>query len=284
MSTHEATGSVPGLPKFIYGTAWKEDETKRLTGLAMEAGFRAVDTANQRRHYFEQGVGTALAAAISEGLVTREDLFVQTKFTDRGGQDHRFPYDPAADAGTQVLQSFDSSLDHLQLGFVDSYVLHGPSQRHGLGSRDLEIWQAMEALHAGGKVRFIGISNVAIDQLDELLARCTVRPAFVQNRCYAATGWDREIRVFCRQNGIVYQGFSLLTANVNELGSPAFRQLVSRVGKTPAQVVFRFAIQVGMIPITGTTDPLHMREDLGALDFSLSDEDMAFMEGIGNAW
>ncbi len=84
------------IPAFLYGTAWKEDETERLTGLAIGAGFRGIDTANQRRHYFEAGVGQGLAAAYRAGLVTRADLFLQTKFTYRDGQDHRLPYDPEA--------------------------------------------------------------------------------------------------------------------------------------------------------------------------------------------
>ena len=92
-------------PDFLYGTAWKEERTPALTELALRMGFRGIDTANQRRHYFEAGVGEGLAAAYRAGLVTRADLFLQTKFTYRDGQDQRLPYDPAADLGTQVAQS-----------------------------------------------------------------------------------------------------------------------------------------------------------------------------------
>ena len=114
------------IPSFLYGTAWKEDETERLTRLALEAGFRGIDTANQRKHYFEAGAGAAVARAIADGVVRREELFLQTKFTYRDGQDHRLPYDPNADPATQVRQSFASSLEHLQIESLDSYVLHGP--------------------------------------------------------------------------------------------------------------------------------------------------------------
>ena len=89
-------------PDFLYGTAWKEDRTAALTELALRAGFRGIDTANQRRHYFEAGVGQGLAAAYRAGVVTRADLFLQTKFTYQGGQDHRLPYDPTASLSTQV--------------------------------------------------------------------------------------------------------------------------------------------------------------------------------------
>jgi diketogulonate reductase-like aldo/keto reductase len=103
---------------------------------------------------------------------------------------------------------------------------------------------------------------------------------FVQNRCFARTRWDAEVRAFCRKNGIIYQGFSLLTANANELRNARFRAIVAKTGKTPAQVVFRFALQVGMLPLTGTTDAAHMREDLAALDMELSSEDVETIERI----
>ena len=269
------------LPRFLYGTAWKEDATERLTRLALEAGFRGIDTANQRKHYFEAGVGAAVSGAIRDGLVTREDLFLQTKFTHLGGQDSRLPYDPRADQATQVRQSFASSLEHLGVASLDSYVLHGPSTRRGIGAGDWKVWRAMEELHAAGKTRHLGISNVALDQVEELWADAKVKPSFVQNRCYARFGWDAEMRAFCSAHGIVYQGFSLLTANVRELRSPAFQRIVARTRRTPAQVVFRFAVQVGMLPLTGTTDPAHMREDLAIEGFVLDDADVRVIETIG---
>lgn len=268
------------IPPFLYGTAWKEEETERLTRLAIEAGFRGVDTANQRKHYFEAGAGAAVASAIADGVVAREEVFLQTKFTYRNGQDHRLPYDPDAPPREQVRQSFASSLEHLRVTTIDSYVLHGPSRRRGLGDVDREVWRAMEELHAAGSATRLGISNVALDQLEELLAFAAVPPSFVQNRCYARTRWDAEVRAVCRANGIVYQGFSLLTANAAELRSAPFRELVARVRRTPAQVVFRFARQVGMLPLTGTTDPAHMREDLAIDDFELSAADVAAIEHI----
>ena len=283
MTTRRLTVAGAQVPSFLYGTAWKELETERLTRLAIEAGFRGIDTANQRRHYHEAGVGAAIRAAIADGLVTRDELFIQTKFTSVGGQDQRLPYDPRADVATQVRQSFASSLEHLGVERIDSYVLHGPSSGIGLNASDLAVWAAMEALHAAGQTRFVGVSNVDLDQLALLCERAKVPPAFVQNRCFARNGWDAEIRAFCRERNIVYQGFSLLTANIAHLRTPAFARIVSRVGRTPAQVVFRFALQVGMQPLTGTTDPAHMREDLGMYDFELSAEDVRLLEGIAGA-
>lgn len=271
------------VPTFFYGTAWKEDDTARLVRLALEAGFRAIDTANQRKHYHEAGVGQALASAFADGLVRREDLFLQTKFTHRGGQDHRLPYDPQAPVSTQVRQSFERSLEHLGVSRLDSLVLHGPSVRDGLAPDDLEAWRAMEALHAEGRVSLLGVSNVTRGQLELLLAEAAVAPTFVQNRCYARTGWDRQVRALCRERGAVYQGFSLLTANARELAHPDLRAIAARAGLTPAQAVFRFALQVGMVPLTGTTDPAHMREDLGAYDRALTDDDVRRLETISGA-
>jgi diketogulonate reductase-like aldo/keto reductase len=274
--------SVKGVsvPTYLYGTAWKEDDTARLVRLALESGFRGIDTANQRRHYHEAAAGEALTGAIADGLLRREDVFLQTKFTYVTSQDHRLPYDPDADHATQVRQSFDSSLEHLQVEYVDSYVLHGPSSRRGLTPVDLAVWRTMEELHQAGKARFLGISNASAEQLEALCDHATVQPAFVQNRCYAQLGWDRVMRAACRQRRVVYQGFSLLTANQGLLVQPAFVDLVMRVKRTPAQVVFRFARQIGMVRLTGTTDPAHMQEDLACDDFDLSSDDLDLLERI----
>lgn len=264
------------VPALLYGTAWKEDDTERLTRTALDAGFRGIDTANQRRHYHEAGVGEAIAAS---GL-RREELFLQTKFTYRAGQDHRLPYDPRAPVATQVEQSFASSLGHLGVAYVDAYLLHGPSVRYGLAADDWEAWAAMEALHAAGKTRLLGVSNVSLDQLTELWARASTKPAVVQNRCFAATGWDRAVRTFCADRGILYQGFSLLTANVDVLRARPVHAIAARTGRTIAQVIFRFAVQVGMIALTGTTSAAHMAEDLAALDFALEPGDVRAIEAL----
>jgi diketogulonate reductase-like aldo/keto reductase len=268
-------------PSFLYGTAWKDERTAPLTRLAIEAGFRGIDTANQRRHYFEQGVGDALEVLYREGSVKREDLFLQTKFTYAGGQDHRLPYDPQADFPTQVRQSFASSLTHLRTEYVDAYVLHGPSVGRGLSEADFAVWKAMEALYRDEKTRAIGISNVNLGQLRLLVQAAEIPPRFVQNRCFAANYWDREVRSFCSERGIVYQGFSLLTANAHALGGPEMVAMARRYGKTIAQLVFRFAQQVGMLPLTGTTDLDHMKEDLASSTFELTDDEIARVESMG---
>jgi diketogulonate reductase-like aldo/keto reductase len=281
-SMPDRTLSIAGVrvPRFLYGTAWKEDETRRLTELALRQGFCGIDTANQRRHYHEAAVGQAIAAALDSGLVARDALFLQTKFTFRPSQDHRLPYDPNAGVATQVEQSFASSLEHLAVDGIDSYVLHGPTQRAGLAPADWEAWRAMEAIHASGRTRLLGISNVSLEQLQRLCDRARVRPHFVQNRCYASQGWDRRVRQFCTAHEIAYQGFSLLTANRSALVQPAVTRIAARHGRSPSQIIFRFALEVGMIPLTGTSDPEHMREDLEAFGFRLEQEEVERIEAL----
>jgi diketogulonate reductase-like aldo/keto reductase len=267
-------------PSLLYGTAWKEERTEALTALALETGFRGIDTANQRKHYFEAAVGAAVERAIAAGLLTRGELFLQTKFTFQAGQDHRLPYDPRASIAKQVEQSFASSLEHFATDYLDSYLLHGPSSRGRLNRDDIEAWRAIEALAESGRARRVGVSNFSAAQLRELLALAAVKPSYVQNRCYARTGWDREVREVCREHGIVYQGFSLLTANREELGSKVMKQLAARTGRSPAELVFRFAVAVGMLPLTGTSSAEHMRLDLGALDFPIDRTELELMDRI----
>jgi diketogulonate reductase-like aldo/keto reductase len=268
------------IPGFLYGTAWKEDRTPALTDLALRMGFRGIDTANQRRHYFEAGVGQGLAAAYRAGVVTRADLFLQTKFTYQEGQDHRLPYDPAADLPTQVAQSLASSLEHLGTDHVDSYVLHGPASGHGWTDDDAEVWAAMVKERAAGRTRLLGVSNVSLRHLEQMAITGAETPAFVQNRCFARLSWDRAVRAFCRDRKIVYQGFSLLTANPEVLRHPLVAGIAVRGGVTPAQVVFRFAQALGMLPLTGTSDAGHMKQDLASRELALSPDEVHAIESL----
>ncbi len=262
------------LPALLYGTAWKEEDTARLTELALTVGFRGIDTANQRKHYHEAGVGEGVANAIARGVVTRDELFLQTKFTYRRGQDHRLPYDPAAAPAEQVRQSFERSLEHLRTDRIDALVLHGPERSQGWSDTDRAVWSAMAELQAAGRVEHLGVSNVLPDQLEALLDEGDPKPAFVQNRCYARTGWDSEVRGICRGARVVYQGFSLLTANRRELSHPDIAAIAARHGATVEQIVFRFAADIGIWPLTGTTDAEHMRSDLAAMTLELTDDDV----------
>jgi diketogulonate reductase-like aldo/keto reductase len=138
----------------------------------------------------------------------------------------------------------------------------------------------MEGLYQSGKTKMIGISNVTAGQLAQLCAQAKHKPMVVQNRCYAALGWDKEVREMCRAQGIIYQGFSLLTANGAVLANPEVRAIAARLGTGVAQIIFRFAMQIGMLPLTGTTNPQHMKEDLQAEQLALSAEDIRRIETI----
>jgi len=272
--------AMPLVPTFLYGTAWKEERSAALTELAVRSGFRAIDTANQRKHYFEVGVGEGLAAAYRAGIVTRDDLFLQTKFTYQRGQDHRLPYDPAATLAVQVAQSLASSLEHLATDHVDSFVLHGPSSGYDWTDHDAEVWEAMRKERDAGRTRLLGVSNIQLRHLEQMAGAGTELPAFVQNRCFARLGWDREIRSFCRERNIKYQGFSLLTANQEVLQHPQFIDLAGHLGATPAQIVFSFARAVGMLPLTGTSNSEHMKQDLASLELELPPEVVQAIESI----
>jgi diketogulonate reductase-like aldo/keto reductase len=266
------------LPDFLYGTAWKEERTPALTELALRMGFRGIDTANQRRHYFEEGVGQGLAAAYRQGFVKRADLFLQTKFTYQRGQDHRLPYDPEARLSAQVAQSLASSLQHLGSDHVDSFVLHGPASNYDWTEDDGEVWEAMLREREAGCTKFLGVSNVSLRHLQQMEATRVELPKFVQNRCYARQGWDRSIREFCRHHKIIYQGFSLLTANQELVSHPVVEELAATVGATPAQVIFSFARAIGILPLTGTSNAEHMEQDLGSRDVDIPQAAIAALE------
>ena len=269
------------VPNLVYGTAWKKDETSRLVHLALKSGFRGIDTANQPKHYNEPGVGTALAK-LNEFNLSRDDIFLQTKFTPIDGQDHRAPYDSSKPLAVQVRTSFESSLKHLGTTWLDSYLLHGPYGRDGLNDNDHKVWQEFEALYTEGHVKRIGISNITKKHLTELLSSAKIKPMVVQNRCYASRGWDYDVRTLCKEQGIIYQGFSLLTANMEALSHPRIQALSTKYKAQPAQVFFRFAQQVGMQPLTGTTSEAHMLLDLDCQKFNLSEQDLETVERIGS--
>ena len=251
-----------------------------LTELAIRAGFRGIDTANQRRHYFEAGVGEGLAAAYRDGSVTRADLFLQTKFTYERGQDHRLPYDASASLADQVAQSLASSLEHLGTDHVDSFVLHGPSSGYDWAEADAAVWEAMRKERDGGRTRLVGVSNVSLRHLEQMDGAHAELPAFVQNRCFADLGWDREVRSFCKERNITYQGFSLLTANQEVLQHPALISFAQRLNATAPQVVFSFARAVGILPLTGTSDPDHMKQDLASTSVKLPPEVILAIESM----
>ncbi|MDZ7737349.1 MAG: aldo/keto reductase [Gammaproteobacteria bacterium] len=267
-------------PAILYGTAWKKDASAALTRQAITAGYRAIDTANQPQHYSETGVGEGITAAMNELGLERGDLFLQTKFTPLDGHGSEIPYDPQAPIGEQVEQSLQASLEHLNTDYLDSYLLHGPYHPRRMSEADWEAWSALETIQERGTALRIGISNIAAGHLYDLLSGATVPPMTVQNRCFARSGWDRNVREVCAKHDIAYQGFSLLTANPFMLKDATVLELAGTHDATPEQIVFAFARQVGMIPLTGTTDAQHMTDDLEALAIRLDADAAATIEQI----
>jgi diketogulonate reductase-like aldo/keto reductase len=159
-------------------------------------------------------------------------------------------------------------------------VLHGPSSRYDWTPGDFEAWQAMMRERDAGRAKLLGVSNMAISHLKQMAKAHAEAPAFVQNRCYARTGWDREVRAFCHDRNIIYQGFSLLTANVEVLRHPVVNKIAARLNATTIQVIFAFSRAVGMLPLTGTTDAAHMKEDLASLELTLQPDEISTIESL----
>lgn len=266
------------LPKIVYGTAWKKERTAELVTQALTLGFRGIDTACQPKHYYEAGVGAGVAACLTQGL-KRSDLYLQSKFTSFDGQDpHNVPYDPKASLSAQVAQSFQVSLNNLQTDYLDCLVLHSPLAQP---QQTLEVWQAMEQLYHSGGVKQLGISNCYdLATFVSLYNQATIKPAVLQNRFYAATQYDRALRGFCSQQQVIYQSFWTLTANPNILADAKLQSLATKYGRSSAQIFFRYLSQRGIVPLTGTTSPQHMQEDLAIFEFELTVEECAAVDAL----
>jgi len=180
----------------------------------------------------------------------------------------------------EVAQSLASSLKNLGTDHVDGFVLHGPSSGYGWADADGEVWEAMGRERDAGRTRVLGVSNVSLQHLEEMKAANLELPAFVQNRCFARFGWDHEVRAFCLKHEIIYQGFSLLTANQEVLNHPPFIDVAAKLNATPAQMVFSFASAIGILPLTGASNAEHMRQDLDSLSMTLPSDLMRAMESM----
>jgi diketogulonate reductase-like aldo/keto reductase len=262
-----ARPASPAPPPILYGTAWKKERTAGLVERALELGFRGVDTACQPKHYDEPGVGRGVAAFLARGGA-RGSLYLQTKFTPRDGQDpRRVPYDSQAPLATQIEQSCRASLQNLRVDYLDALLLHSPLRPF---DKTLEAWRTFEAQVDAGVVRALGISNCYQPrELEALWQAARVKPSIVQNRFYRDTGYDQEIRAFCRQHGLHYQSFWTLTANPHLLAHRDLSALAVRRAATPAQILFRYLTQVGVTPLTGTSSEHHMQEDLAIFHLTL---------------
>jgi diketogulonate reductase-like aldo/keto reductase len=233
------------------------EETVRAVLSAIEAGYRSIDTASLYGN--EAGVGRAVADC---GL-PREDLFVTTKlWNDDQGYDSTF-------------RAFEASLRRLGLDYVDLYLIHWPKPSL---DRYVETWRAFEKLHLDQRVRAIGVSNFQAAHLQRLLDETRVVPAV--NQVELHLGLQQEpLRRFHTRHGIVTEAWSPLGQG-HALRGPVVAELAQAHGRTPAQVVLRWHLQLGNVVIPKSTRPSRIRENIALFDFALSDTDMAALAGL----
>jgi diketogulonate reductase-like aldo/keto reductase len=249
------------IPQLGFGV-WQvpDDEAAAAVATALEAGYRSIDTAAIYGN--EEGTGKALAAS---GL-PREELFVTTKLWN------------AEQGFDSTLRAFDASLDKLGLEYVDLYLIHWP-----LPSRDLyvETWKAFEQLYAEGRAKAIGLSNFHPSHIRRVLAEGTVVPAVDQVELHPNLQ-QAELRAFNAEHGIATEAWSPLGSGKGLLEDPTIAALAAKHGRTPAQVVLRWHLQLGNVVIPKSVTPSRIRENIEVFDFELDREDLAVVAGLDN--
>ena len=260
------------IPNMIYGTAWKKENTSELVYEALMHGFKGVDTACQPKHYREDLVGIGLEKAYANGI-RREDIFLQTKFTPIDGQDiSNMPYLKSDEIEVQIEKSFQTSKRNLKTDFINSYVLHSPVYPANKLQR---VWQKMEEFYDKKEVGQLGISNCYdLDVLVYLFNNAKVKPSVVQNRFYAQSDYDKDIRKFCLKNKIIYESFWSLSANPHILSSDILQKLAKKYKRSEAEIFYRFLNYINIVPLNGTTSKEHMIADLNIGEFELLKEEI----------
>ncbi|MFJ8443671.1 aldo/keto reductase [Kitasatospora griseola] len=241
------------MPQLGFGVFQVPDEeTTAAVATALESGYRSIDTAAIYGN--ERGVGKALAAS---GLA-REELFVTTKLWN-------------ADQGYDAtLRAFDASLDKLGLETVDLYLIHWPTP-----ARDLypDSWRAIERLAADGRIRAAGVSNFQPAHLTRLIENGGLVPAVNQVELHPGLQ-QSELRAFHAAHGIATEAWSPLAQGA-VLNDPAITAIAERTGRSAAQVVLRWHLQLGNLVIPKSVTPARIRQNLDVFDFTLTDDEMA---------
>ncbi|KAJ6634262.1 9,11-endoperoxide prostaglandin H2 reductase [Pseudolycoriella hygida] len=261
------------MPKIMYGTAWKKSDTSQFVKLALNNGFKGIDTACQPKHYYEPGVGDALEN------FNREEIFLQTKFTSINGQDPKnCPYDRNLPLEEQIVTSFETSLKNLRTHYIDSLILHGPLKNH---KENMVLWRQFEKFAERKQVRMLGVSNFYdVDEFIHLYEDAVIKPQVIQNRFYSGTNYDKEIRQFCKENRIIYQSFWTLTANPHILENVNVRKAAEKRGVPATSLFFAYLSETGIVPLTGTKNVQHMKDDLSAMELILTDEEMSIFRRL----
>jgi 2,5-diketo-D-gluconate reductase A len=228
------------------------EETQEVAEEALRVGYRHIDTAAAYRN--EAGVGAAVEAS---GL-RRDEVFVTTKlWNSQQGFD-------------STLRAFDSSLERLGMEHVDLYLIHWPLPAVGLF---VETWRAFERLHDEGRARSIGVSNFRVEDLDRLRREGCRRPTVNQVELHPRLQ-QRDLRAWHRAHHVATEAWSPL-ARGDLLEDGTVEGVAGRHGKTPAQVILRWHLQLGNVVIPKTVRPERIRENFDLFDFELGDEDMA---------
>lgn len=234
------------------------EETKQAVAEAIKAGYRLIDTAQGYRN--EEGVG----AAIAESDVPRDELFITTKLanSEQG-------YDT-------TLAAFDGSMKKLGLDVLDLFLIHWPQP---MFDQYVETWRAFERLLADGRVRSIGVSNFEIPHLQRLLAETDVKPTVNQVELHPEFPQE-ELRAYHDEHGILTESWGPLGQGKGLLENPDIVEVARRRGRTPAQVVLRWHVQIGCVVIPKSVHPDRIRENIDLFDFELDDSDMADIAGV----
>jgi 2,5-diketo-D-gluconate reductase A len=250
-----------GIPQLGFGVFQIEpDRTAEAVLTAFEAGYRHIDTAQGYNN--EEGVGEAIRAS---GL-PRGEIFVTTKLAnDRHGYD-------------QAISALDESLQRLGLDHVDLYLIHWPRPAQ---NRYVETWKAFEKIASDGKARAIGVSNFQIPHLKRLAEETATVPAVNQIELHP---WlpQTELRAYHQRLGIATEAWSPLAKGGELLADELIVGLSEKYGKTPAQIVLRWHLQLGNIAIPKSVTPSRVRENADIFDFELSDDDVASISELGN--
>jgi 2,5-diketo-D-gluconate reductase A len=246
------------IPQFGFGVFQvPPDQTAQAVLQAFEAGYRHIDTAQMYRN--EEGVGQAVA----ESGLPRDEVFITTKLNNNG---HGYE---------SAISALDESLKKLQLDYVDLYLIHWPLPHL---NRYVETWKGFEKLLADGKARSIGVSNFQPAHLDRLAAETDTVPAVNQIELHPRLT-QVELRKYHEAHGIATEAWSPI-AKGEVLGDPVITSLAEKYGRTPAQVVLRWHVQIGNIVFPKTVNPDRMRENINVFDFELAADDVASIESL----
>ncbi|MGW1677107.1 aldo/keto reductase [Saccharopolyspora sp. NPDC002376] len=252
-----STGAA--MPQLGYGVFQiPADEVVAPVRSAIEAGYRSIDTATVYGN--EAGVGQAIV----ESGVKREDLFVTTKLWNE------------AQGYDSTLKAFDESLERLGLDYVDLYLIHWP-----VAAKDqyVDTWKAFQKLHADGRAKAIGVSNFQIPHLRRLFDETDVVPAVNQIELHPNLP-QAELRSFHAEHGIVTEAWSPLGQGKGLLDDATLAALGEKYGKSPAQIVLRWHLQLGNVVIPKSVTPSRIKENIEVFDFELADDDVAAITGL----